>query len=38
MEGTEVKLTKNGKRKWSMEQKLGILRELETGVEEFGDR
>lgn len=34
MEGTEVKLTplQRGKRKWSMEQKLGILRELESGV------
>ncbi len=32
MEEAEVKLSKNGKRKWSMEQKLGILRELESGV------
>ncbi len=32
MEELEVKLTKNGKRKWSVEQKLGILKELESGV------
>lgn len=32
MEETEVKLTKSGKRKWSVEQKLGILKELESGV------
>lgn len=32
MEEMEVKLTKSGKRKWSVEQKLGILKELESGV------
>lgn len=32
MDELEVKLTKSGKRKWSVEQKLGILKELESGV------
>ena len=32
MEEMEVKLSKSGKRKWSVEQKLGIIKELESGV------
>jgi transposase len=32
MDEMEVKLTKNGKRRWSVEQKLNILKELESGV------
>lgn len=32
MEEMEVKLSKNGRRRWSTEQKLGILKELESGV------
>jgi len=33
MEETAVLLTKSGKRKWSLEQKLGIVNELNSGVE-----
>jgi len=33
MEETVVGLTKNGKRKWTLEQKLGIVSELNAGVD-----
>ena len=33
MEETIVGLTKNGKRRWSLEQKLGIVNELNSGVD-----
>ena len=32
MENMEVALTKNGRRKWSNEQRLSIIKELESGV------
>ena len=32
MDGMEPRMTKNGKRKFSVEQKMAILKELETGV------
>lgn len=33
MEEMHVAVTKNGKRKWTLEQKLGIVNELNSGVE-----
>jgi len=33
MEDTTVGLTKNGKRKWTVEQKLGIVNEFNSGVD-----